>query len=83
MCKIIGAHSATGCIQIQVEKNIRAIRAKSDPLDKHIHLSALQDRNETLFFRVLIDYIEELGALSMPMGGNTRTATNLPLCTVI
>lgn len=35
------------------------ISRKSDPLEKHIGLSSLQDRNEVLFYRVLLDHIEE------------------------
>ena len=35
------------------------ITRKSDPLEKYIGLAALQDRNEHLFYRLLVDHIEE------------------------
>jgi malate dehydrogenase (oxaloacetate-decarboxylating) len=36
-------------------------QAEPDPLRKNIFLSDLHNRNETLFFRLLIDHMEEMG----------------------
>ncbi|HYV40266.1 MAG TPA: NAD-dependent malic enzyme [Thermoanaerobaculia bacterium] len=44
----------------QQERRVYAnIMRKSDPLERYIGLAALQDRNEHLFYRLLVDHVEE------------------------
>ena len=47
-------------LEQQVERAYLATVRKADDLEKYIGLNALQDRNETLFYRLLLDHIEEL-----------------------
>ena len=44
----------------QVERVLENFRRKSSDLEKYINLNALHDRNETLFFRVLTDHLDEM-----------------------
>jgi malic enzyme len=47
-------------IDQQLARVYENFRAKQTPLEKYIHLASLQDRNETLFFRLVHDHIEEM-----------------------
>lgn len=44
----------------QVVRAYGAFQRKQDPLERHIYLRALQDTNEVLFYRLLLDHIEEM-----------------------
>jgi malate dehydrogenase (oxaloacetate-decarboxylating)(NADP+) len=44
----------------QVKRVMENFHRKPNDLEKYIHLIALQDRNETLFYRVVLDYLEEM-----------------------
>jgi malate dehydrogenase (oxaloacetate-decarboxylating) len=49
--------------KLSTSKFIRAYEAyqrKDDDLERHIYLRALQDTNEVLFYRLLLDHIEEM-----------------------
>ncbi len=50
---------AVSSMEQQARRVYSNITRKKDPLEKYIGLAALQDRNEYLFYRVLIDHIEE------------------------
>ncbi len=44
----------------QIARVLENFRRKSDDLERYVYLISLQDRNETLFYRVLSDNIEEM-----------------------
>jgi malate dehydrogenase (oxaloacetate-decarboxylating)(NADP+) len=46
--------------ELQVRRVMENLRQESDDLERYLQLSGLQDRNETLFYRVLSDHLEEL-----------------------
>lgn len=47
-------------IEEQLQRVLGNLRRKTDPLEKYIFLTTLQNRNETLFYRLLLDHVEEL-----------------------
>lgn len=44
----------------QVQRILENLRKQSTDIERYVYLIALQDRNKTLFYRVLLDNIEEL-----------------------
>ena len=47
-------------LEEQVVRAYEAYERKDDDLERHIYLRALQDNNEVLFYRLLLDHIEEM-----------------------
>lgn len=50
-------------LEEQVVRAYGAFQRKDDPLERHIYLRALQDTNEILFYRLLLDHIEEMAPI--------------------
>ncbi|MDH3606390.1 MAG: oxaloacetate-decarboxylating malate dehydrogenase, partial [Acidimicrobiia bacterium] len=51
--------SHIGTIDEQLERVRTQLDSKPDPIQKNIYLTGLQDRNETLFYRFLIENLQE------------------------
>src|SRR6202158_4109019 len=47
----------------QVIRAYGAFKRKDDDLERHIYLRALEDANEVLFYRLLLDHIEEMSPI--------------------
>jgi malic enzyme len=51
---------AVATIEQQLERVYQNFQVKTEPLERFIHLASLQDRNETIFFRLLHEHIDEM-----------------------
>ncbi len=47
-------------LEEQVHRTLAAVRRKQDAIEKYIYLTNLQNRNEVLFYRLVLDHIEEM-----------------------
>lgn len=47
-------------IEAQVYRCYQAYKRKQDNIEKHIYLRSLQDRNETLFYKLVIEHLTEM-----------------------
>jgi malate dehydrogenase (oxaloacetate-decarboxylating) len=47
----------------QANRAYEAFKRKEDDLERHIYLRALQDTNEVLFYRLVLDHLEEMMAV--------------------
>jgi malate dehydrogenase (oxaloacetate-decarboxylating)(NADP+) len=47
-------------LEQQLDKTLASFRAKPTDLEKYIYLISLQDRNERLFYRLVIDHLAEM-----------------------
>src|ERR1043165_6838464 len=45
-------------LEEQVQRSLGAVRRKQDAIEKYVYLTNLQNRNEVLFYRLLIDHIQ-------------------------
>jgi malate dehydrogenase (oxaloacetate-decarboxylating)(NADP+) len=46
--------------EVQIERTLENMRRKQDDIEKYVFLTALQARNEQLFYKLVINHIEEV-----------------------
>ncbi len=47
-------------LEEQLQRTLNAVRSKPTDIEKYIYLTNLQNRNEVLFYRLVLDHIEEM-----------------------
>ncbi|MFT5425657.1 MAG: malate dehydrogenase (oxaloacetate-decarboxylating)(NADP+) [Gammaproteobacteria bacterium] len=81
---------AVNTLKEQQARVLKSIRRKENDMERYIFLAALQARNETLYYRVVIDNIEELmpiiytptvGQACIEFGDIYREARGCYICT--
>ena len=76
--------AAVSTMDQQLARVYENFRAKQTSLERYIHLASLQDRNETLFFRLVHDHIDEMMSdlppnLGARLAGRARADTDRDL----
>jgi hypothetical protein len=66
---LLPSHVAT--IEEQSRRIYQSILRKSDPLEQYIGLCGLQDRNEMLFYRLMLDHLDGVRADRLHADGRT------------
>ena len=51
---------AVSTLHLQKQRTYANFQTKSDDLEKYIYLMSLQDRNETLYYSLILDHLEEM-----------------------
>ena len=52
--------SGVSKLDSQTDRAYEAYQRKTEDLERYIYLAGLQDRNETLFYRLLLEHLEEM-----------------------
>lgn len=52
--------SSVSSLDLQVQRTYAQFQRKPDDLEKYIYLQGLMDRNEVLFYRLLVDNLTEM-----------------------
>jgi malate dehydrogenase (oxaloacetate-decarboxylating)(NADP+) len=62
----------------QTQRVLENVRSRATDLDRYLYLVGLQDRNERLFYHVVMNHIEELMPTSTIVGGSRRSCATGP-----
>ncbi len=68
-------------IEMQLERVYENFQAKSTPLEKFIYMASLQDRNETLFFRLCHERIDAAAVSTSATTSATPSRRSCPTIT--
>ncbi len=65
-------------IEVETERAMQELRRKGRPLEKYIFMQTMQDTNETLYYRMLVEHTAELlPIVYTPVVGQVSTKPRL------